>query len=460
MTLSFDRLAPSADTLPDPASLDRLALQAQAVLLDNRRGNSTIPAPQLYPHQWSWDSAFIAIGTARFDVPMAVAEMRALLQAQWSTGMIPHVVFSDAPGYFPGPDVWRTHELPTIPQGQRTSGICQPPAHALALAAILDAGRAAGGSDEDLAVQFVTEALPAVAKWHEWLVQRRGHGMIASLIEIHHGWESGMDNSPRWDRPYARVAPYKAMEFTRLDNQIVEHAEDRPTDVEYERYLAVVAQLRATGYRDSPGVFDALSFRVGDVFLTALLALAAGQLARVAREVGREDIASRADEHVERARSVIVRSLDPSTGLARDFDIWGDSWLRVESVASFALLISGGPGKQFRRQLDLLVGQDWMGHHRMALPVVPTVSPAHPGFHPRQYWRGPSWPVINWLFSYALRVHGATAEADALRAAGLSQVADGSFAEYYDPVSGNGAGSPCQSWTAAAAVDWIAGVRD
>jgi glucosylglycerate hydrolase len=36
--------------------------QAAAVLHANEQGTWTKAAPRLYPHQWSWDSAFIAIG--------------------------------------------------------------------------------------------------------------------------------------------------------------------------------------------------------------------------------------------------------------------------------------------------------------------------------------------------------------------------------------------------------------
>ena len=33
----------------------------------NWTGTSTIPAAGLYPHQWNWDTGFIAIGHARYD---------------------------------------------------------------------------------------------------------------------------------------------------------------------------------------------------------------------------------------------------------------------------------------------------------------------------------------------------------------------------------------------------------
>ena len=37
---------------------------AKAVLDQNWLGHATKPAPRLYPHQWSWDSAFIALALA------------------------------------------------------------------------------------------------------------------------------------------------------------------------------------------------------------------------------------------------------------------------------------------------------------------------------------------------------------------------------------------------------------
>jgi hypothetical protein len=50
-----------------PDILDR----AEAVLRANDRGTYTIPAGDLYPHQWLWDSCFIAIGIRHYDVERA-----------------------------------------------------------------------------------------------------------------------------------------------------------------------------------------------------------------------------------------------------------------------------------------------------------------------------------------------------------------------------------------------------
>ena len=108
---------------------------ARALLDANWTSGSTVPSRTLYPHQWSWDSAFIAIGRSVYDQGRAERELESLFAAQWSNGMVPHIVFS--PGvsdadYFPGPGFWDAHRTGRVPRGVRTSGITQPPIHARA----------------------------------------------------------------------------------------------------------------------------------------------------------------------------------------------------------------------------------------------------------------------------------------------------------------------------------------
>ena len=86
-----------------------LAFQAEEVLRQNDMGSWTRAAPGLYPHQWSWDSAFIAIGLAHLDVRRAARELRSLFAHQWRTGKVPHIVFNpEAPpkSYYPGAEHW------------------------------------------------------------------------------------------------------------------------------------------------------------------------------------------------------------------------------------------------------------------------------------------------------------------------------------------------------------------
>ena len=110
---------------------------ALEVLRLNDLGDWTRPAPRLYPHQWSWDSAFIAIGLAHVDLDRALRELESLFAAQWADGRVPHIVFNpEGKEYFPGPDRWACAAICSVaPSTPATSGLVQPPVHALALAA-------------------------------------------------------------------------------------------------------------------------------------------------------------------------------------------------------------------------------------------------------------------------------------------------------------------------------------
>ena len=94
----------------------------------NWTGAYTKPSPALYPHQWNWDSGFIAIGYAHYNQKKAQQEILSLFRHQWTNGMVPQIVFNPmAMGhYFPEPDFWQ------VPGDRPTSGISMPPTHAIA----------------------------------------------------------------------------------------------------------------------------------------------------------------------------------------------------------------------------------------------------------------------------------------------------------------------------------------
>ena len=83
--------------------------KAQKILNSNWTGNYTKSAPRLYPHQWSWDSGFIAIGYAHYNEDRAMKEIRSLFMHQWDNGMVPQIVFNTAAlgNYFPEPEFWQ-----------------------------------------------------------------------------------------------------------------------------------------------------------------------------------------------------------------------------------------------------------------------------------------------------------------------------------------------------------------
>lgn len=437
--------------------LDQIGRGARRVLEQNDLGTMIAAAPRLYPHQWSWDAAFISIGLARVSVPRALAEFRTLLAAQWSTGMIPHIVFSPGTDYYPGPGVWGTDRAAAKPEGVETSGICQPPVHAIALARIVRIASEVGGETAQEARNFASEAVPKLAAWHRWLATARDpDGM--GLVQIHHSWESGMDDSPRWDAAYGAVVVEHETGLRRHDTALVTDAVERPSDSEYQRYLHLVAQMRSVDYDDSR-ITEIIDFRLGDVFITALLAVAAEELAELGRDLGIEDQVVDQPGIAARARLAVLASVDPRSGLCRDWNARTGEWTGAQSLASFSVLLCGGDDEVYRRQRDVITGPHWAGHPDLLYALPPTLSPDDPGFRPRTYWRGPIWPVMNWLFSWAFERHGDTALAGQWRDQGLAQLGDLAYGEYYDALNGDPLGSQDQSWTAAAALDWLAADR-
>ena len=129
-----------------------LAARAAYILRDNSTGLITKAAPTLYPHQWSWDAAFNAIGLAAVDLPRARLELDSLFAGQWRGGMVPHIVFDpSADGYWPGPAQWQCARFnEDAPAAPATSGIIDPPVHAIAVDRILAVAAAGGGQEHEL----------------------------------------------------------------------------------------------------------------------------------------------------------------------------------------------------------------------------------------------------------------------------------------------------------------------
>jgi hypothetical protein len=436
---------------------DTLRTAALAVLEKNDLGDWTKPAPRLYPHQWSWDSAFIAIGLAQENPDRALRELETLFSAQWSDGRVPHIVFNPRSGdYFPGPDWWASARTSSLaPRQPATSGLVQPPVHALAAERILAVARARGMRDLEGRLQRL---YPRLVAWHRYLATARDPDETGLLV-IYHPWESGTDNSPRWDAVLGRLMVGDLPAYQRHDLKHVEDPAERPTHQEYDRYLWLVELLKQAGYDDRT-IQRAHPFQIRDVLMSAIFAAASEALAGLGEAFG-----APAAELAElkswsrRSTMAVQRAWDRELGVALDWDDALDAPVHVETCAGLApLIVPELPDGLRNKVIGRLQGPGFAGSAGMAFRVVPSTVPGSPGFQPRAYWRGPSWPIANWLFWRGLRVHGRPDIAANLRAANLALLDQpgSQFAEYFEPFSGEPLGSLEQSWTAAVALDWLA----
>jgi glucosylglycerate hydrolase len=432
----------------------KLRDEAAAVLHGNDEGTWTKASPHLYPHQWSWDSAFIAIGWAQLDVGRAMTELENLFEAQWATGMVPHIVFRAGPDqpYFPGPEWWNCGCAPAAPPPPiKTTGICQPPVHALALQRIWQLTPDAKRPEIRARLQAL---FPKMVAWHRYLATQRDPE-ASGLVTAYHPWE-GTDNSPRWDRALARIVVADPGPYKRVDTHEVGDASQRPTNWDYDRYLWLVELLRKYRYDDAE-IYRQYPFLIKDVFFSAVLVAANAALLDIA-DVGGASDSDRAQlaAWLDRGRKGLAHCFDAEAGLCRDYDIRAGEQIRLRTFAGFAPLFAAAadPGQR-AAQLPLLDSADFCGHPRFRWRLLPSTSPAEPEFEPHNYWRGPVWPVIDWLLWRSLRLLGSSDRAAELRRDSLQQIATGGvFAEYYEPFTGAPLGSPQQSWTAAVTLDW------
>jgi hypothetical protein len=426
-----------------------LSERAKAILDANWVGAFTKPAPHLYPHQWSWDSAFIAMGYAHYAQDRAEQELRSLFTGQWAHGLLPHIVFNPAASaYFPGPEAWRTSGNPHAPQRPHTTGIVQPPVHATAVLHILR-----HAPDAERARAFAAEMLPRLRDWHAYLYRERDpHG--EGLVYIQHPWESGQDNSPLWDASLGRmeVQPDQVPAYRRVDTQIVDAA-DRPSNAEYDRYMYLVKLFADRDYDDARIRADC-PFLIQDVLFNTLLCQANRDLAELARIVG--EPADTFEAWAEQTANAINTKLwDEAHGTYINFDLVVGAPTDVHVAAGFAPLFAGIPDRDRAERMYQYLNSSAFCRLGDTCYPVPSYDRHAPGYSPNRYWRGPVWINVDWLLYHGLRRYGFDEYAAWLHRRMFELVRQHGFFEYFNPETGAGHGTDDFSWTAALLLDLL-----
>jgi Glycosyl hydrolase family 63 C-terminal domain len=436
-------------------SPDLLALRETAigVLRENDLGQITRPSPTLYPHQWLWDSCFIAIGLRHIDPARAAAEVLSLLRGQWPTGMIPHVIFAEtADFYHAGPQRWRCDRVTTTAGGVQTTGITQPPMIADAAVRV---GEMMTPSDRQ---RFYRALLSGLIRFHEWLHTERDPD-DDGLVCLVHSWESGMDNTPSWMEMTRPVTPLSVKVLRRLNGDDALDAlrrdskdvppEERLTSADLFTLYKIVRALRRSRY-DFREIRTTDVPLVQDVAFNAIMVRADEQLVRIADEVG-DPLPPWLLRSMRRAREAIERLWADGTYYSRDFRT--RQLIPQETIAGFLPLYAGVvPDDRVDKMIKMMFSPRYWS--RYGVSSVPIDSP---NFMPRCYWQGPVWININWLIADGLERYGRLDAAETLRQSTIDVIAaSGGMHEYYSPLDGSGAGSNRFSWTAALLVDLLA----
>lgn len=428
--------------------------QAKAVLEMNDRGNYTQPAHGLYPHQWLWDSCFIAIGLRHIDIERAKMELVSLLRGQWHNGMLPNIIFRDDPIYRTDRNIWRSWLNPFAPDDVTTTGITQPPM--LAEAVVMIGSKLAWPERRS----WYRQMFPAIVAYHEWLYKERdphGEGLILQI----HPWETGLDNTPPWMAElHEHLLPLwirmiQTLKLGVIINLFRRDTKSVPMD---ERFSAIEAvamydiqrRLRRKGYNIQKILNHSL-FTIEDLSFNSIFIRANSHLREIAKSL-REELSEDLLKKMEKTEKTFEDLWDPYSAQYYSRDFITHRLLKVPSIATLLPLYAGSISQE---RADQLVRQLENEHAFGPAYPVPSVPVNSFWFKPKGYWQGPTWVNTNWLIIEGLKRYGFKDHAAALCESTIEMDKKSGFSEYFDPLTGEPAGAENFSWTASLTIDLL-----
>jgi len=384
----------------EAAAVRSRAAELLAAHWDSERGH-TYPNLTTYPHQWLWDSCFASICWAAVGRPdNGLRELTNAMSSQFADGFVPHIRYAgNGSGRGPRSDV---------------SSYTQPPIHAHA-ARVLSA---------DLALP--ADLLGRISAGLQWLWTKRR--TPDGLLYVVHPWETGVDDSPRWDSwasDFLGIADWREVRWTR------------------ESFTRLDLYLVDETIFDEQG--EAVGSRVFACAPAAFNALAAHAAAEYAALSGEREWERRA---VELAQCIDAHMWNPGAGLWSDVPIVGGGEDRhVPTLDGVLPALVTADAERAGRALDQL--RDPL---RFAAPFgLAVVARDHPACDPAGYWRGGAWMQMNYLARLAALRWGRTEIAAEIAAMSVAAVERTQFAEYWNIETGEGLGAIPLTWSALVA---------
>jgi len=357
------------------------------------------PNPDVYPHLWLWDSCFHSIAWASLNDARAVVELEHVLEEQFPNGFLPHMVY--------GPPTAGRPASYTVFRGPRKDVSCftQPPVYALAMAW-------AGKNKMSLPDAVIRKVLRGLS----YFARRRLRDGLAFVV---HPWETGCDDSPRWDSWYGEAWDQK--QWVERDTQLVASTEFDPEEDD---------AIWNTEFVCAPSLFNAI---LSHAYFLASEVTGDRELRQTSLDLG----AAMDDLLWDDSQAMYVDR--PLVG-------GGDSCTAPVLDGVLSALGSVSPDRA-RTCLDQLrdpslFAADW------GLRYLP---PAHPLYQPDSYWRGPAWPQLTFLAVQACRRWHLDDLATKLSEQGKQAIVHSGWSEYWNPETGRGLGARPQTWSALAA---------
>lgn len=432
--------------------------------MSHKRWGYTCPNPERYEWQWLWDSCFHAIIWAELgDADRGLLELETLLAAMEPSGFLPHMNYVADPAA--AEEFWGR---------EGTSTITQPPMFGHAIAELVRRG-----------VEVPEELAAKSAKALRFFLDHRIHE-TSGLTVLCHPWESGADDSLRWDSFY-------------------------PVPYVHPRWQDEKIKMLATIQRDSNGApLSNPLFPVASAWFTALVAFNITELASTTDAIAAteadglvEAVENSWDEESRTWADVVMSKplLKNSMPIRKSDagDARGSREVPREDQAGFKLVRSQEQHEDDSRLdadsspkapvLEALLGvladrkedrlakvcEDLFNPQIYGAPFGPAgASQSHKAHDGYGYWRGAAWPQLTYLLAHALQAradnsdlnannscHTAKAPEKRLDYANIAQALTAQlragaiasdFAEHWHPQTAHPGGATPQSWAALAAV--------
>ena len=416
--------------------MNRHIKNAQKILIGNRKRGYTLPTNnKLYPAQWNWDSAFIALGYSYFNLNFALKEIKTLLDGQWKDGMIPHILFHNTnTNYYPNHTAWNCGNK------IRSSGITQPPVLASILKEIIDKNKITKIQKKEIK-KFVIK----IKKSHEWFIKNRDPKKTG-LISILHPWESGYDNSSLWDEPMKKVKIEKNIQYKRADNKVI-NPEHRPLNIDYDRYVTIKNDLRKKKY-DPKKIFKTSLFNVVDIGFNSIFLKSNKDLIILLKKFNLDS--STIINYIKITEKNILKYFDKKKQTFFCFDLRNKKKIFIPSITNYLILYADIKNSKIN---DILI-KNLKKHNLKEKYFFSSIKPNHKSFEEKRYWRGPVWINCNWFIHKGL-MNKDEKYSNKIKERTIRLVEKKGFHEYYSCKNGKPMGANNFSWSAALYLDLI-----
>ncbi len=322
---------------------------------------------------WNWDSAFHALGLARFDIQLAKESILGFFKFQQENGILPDVIFEN---------------------GEVICTYCKPPFFASAALRVYE-------TCGDTA--FLSELYPKLVKNAEYFEKhRRYEGLFyydcddksAPEYETYVRWESGWDNSVRWDG----------------------------------------------------GITNMWA-----IDLNCFMVIFYNSLAKIADILGlTSDMREYTSRSKELAELINDRMWNDEYGIYSDTDRFTGKCSEVLTPASFMPLYAGIAPQDRAESMDTAARERMDGK-------MPTVSFDNPEYS-TDYWRGPTWLNVAYFAAKGLRDYGfETGEKIKQNILDMCHNEKSGICENYDSKSGKGLCCDHFSWSSVFILEFILG---